>query len=62
MNEFDAVSYIIGNKSGYGNGYDAGYDAGYEEGEAQGAGEIIITGSITCTDANHDGNIIITEG
>ena len=59
MSEFDAVSYIIGNKSGYGNGYDVGYDAGYEEGAS--GSHIEITGSVTCTDPNSDGNVVITE-
>lgn len=54
MSGFDAISYIIGEKSGYGKGY--------EDGEEQGSGEVVITGSITCTDPNNDGNVIITEG
>ena len=52
---FDVISYILGNKSGYGNGYDGGYEEG-----ASGS-HIEITGSITCTDVGN-GNIVITEG
>ena len=49
---FDAVSYIIGNKKGYGDGY--------EQGVIDGASDIVLTGSITCTD-DGNGNITITE-
>ena len=67
---FDTVSYIMGNKGGYTKGYDAGHDAGYtegysegyEQGEEDGASVVIIEGGITCTDANNDGNVVITEG
>lgn len=46
---FDAVSYIMGNKSGY--------NAGYEDGERD-AGEIIVLqGSLLASD---DGNGLIT--
>ena len=48
---FDAVSYIMGNKSGYNKGYDEGYDAGTE------SGIIVLEGALYATD---DGNGIIT--
>lgn len=63
---FDTASYIMGNKGGYTKGYDAGHDAGYaegyEQGEEDGASVVVIEGGITCTDANNDGNVVITEG
>lgn len=50
---FDTISYILGNKNGYGKGY----ASGYEDGERD-AGEIItIQGSLFATD---DGNGLIT--
>ena len=49
---FDIVSYIIGEKGGYGKGY--------EQGLEDGSGDIVIESGITCTD-DGNGNITITE-
>lgn len=37
------------------------YIMGYENGSSDGEGNVVIEGGITCTDANNDGNIVITE-
>ena len=35
--------------------------ASYLMGQTDGKGEVIIEGSVTCTDPNNDGNVVIEE-
>lgn len=45
----DIESYVMGKTKGYSKGYE------------DGQGIVIIESGITCTDADNDGNVVITE-
>lgn len=51
---FDVVSYVMGDKSGFGRGYEEGYEEGSQ------AGVVVIESGVNCTD-DGDGNITIEE-
>lgn len=50
----DIISYIMGNKTGYGKGYEEGYEEGSQ------SGNVIIESGVSCTD-DGEGNITIEE-
>lgn len=37
------------------------YEMGCSKGRKEGQGHVVIETGITCTDANSDGNVVITE-